>query len=107
MLVESVFRLPAVSCATLAAMVTVTVPAEVVPETATLYVVPLPVTVAVVAPAVPLIVTSPVANPVTVSLNTTVKLIGEALVGSAWPVAWLIVNEGRVVSPGRLDESPG
>ena len=59
---------------------------------------PLPVTVAVVAPAVPLSVTSPVAKPVTDSLKTTVKLIGEALVGSAWPAAWLIVTVGAVVS---------
>ena len=48
---------------------------------------PLPVTVAVVAPAVPLKVTSPVAKSVTASLNTTVKLIGESLVGSACPAA--------------------
>ena len=59
---------------------------------------PLPVTVAVVAPAVPLSVTSPVAKPVTDSLKTTVKLIGEALVGSVWPSAWLIVTVGAVVS---------
>ena len=37
-------------------------------------------------------------KPVTASLNTTVKLIGEALVGSAWPAAWLIVTVGRVGS---------
>jgi hypothetical protein len=53
------------------------------------------VTVAVfVPPAVPPIVTSPVANPVTDELKTTVKLIGEVLVGSAWPLAWLIVTVG-------------
>jgi len=45
--------------------------------------VPLPVTTAVVAPAVPLSVTSAPVKPVTDSLETTVKLIGEALVGSA------------------------
>src|SRR5262245_4808803 len=33
-------------------------------------------------------------NPVTVSLKVTVKLIGLALVGSAWPDAWLIVTLG-------------
>ena len=60
---------------------------------------PLPVTVAVVAPApCRSRVTSPVAKPVTDSLKTTVKLIGEALVGSAWPAAWLIVTVGAVVS---------
>jgi hypothetical protein len=37
-------------------------------------------------------------NPVTLSLNTTVKLTGEALVGSAWPAAWLIVTDGATVS---------
>ena len=38
-----------------------------------------------VAPAVPVRVTSPVAKSVTDSLKTTVKLMGPALVGSAWP----------------------
>ena len=56
------------------------------------------VTVTVVAPAVPLKVTSPVAKPVTGSLKTTVKLIGLAFVGSAWPDAWLMVTVGGVVS---------
>src|SRR5437870_4489429 len=37
-------------------------------------------------------------KPLTGSLNTAVKLIGEALVGSAWPAAWLIVTVGRVMS---------
>ena len=61
--------------------------------------VPLPVTVAVVCrpPSRPS-VTSPVAKPVTVSLKVTVKLIGLALVGSAWPAAWLIVTLGAVLS---------
>ena len=45
------------------------------------------VTVAVVAPAVPESATSPVTKFATGSLNTTVKLIGEAEVGSAWPDA--------------------
>src|SRR5947208_542293 len=60
-----------------------------------------PVTVTVlVPPAVPLIVTSVPVKPLTGSLNTAVKLIGEALVGSAWPAAWLIVTVGGVVSGG-------
>src|SRR5439155_24407312 len=62
---------------------------------------PLTVTV-LVPPAVPLIVTSVPVKPVTGSLNTAVKLIGEALVGSAWPAAWLIVTVGGVVSGGVL-----
>ena len=37
--------------------------------------------------AVPLVVTSVVVNPVTGSLNSTVKLIGELLVGSVWLTA--------------------
>ena len=32
------------------------------------------------------------------SLKTTVKLIGDAFVGSAWPRAWLIVTVGAVTS---------
>ena len=40
----------------------------------------------------------PVLNPVTDSVKTTVKLIGEFLVGSAWPDAWLIVTVGATVS---------
>ena len=51
-----------------------------------------------VPPAVPLIVTSAAVKPLTASLNTAVKLIGEAEVGSAWPAAWLIVTVGAVVS---------
>ena len=51
-----------------------------------------------VPPAVPVRVTSPVVKPVTASLNTTVKLIGLALVGSAWPPAWLIVTVGGTLS---------
>src|SRR5204863_405764 len=37
-------------------------------------------------------------KPLTGSLKTAVKLIGELLVGSTWPAAWLIVTEGGVVS---------
>ena len=72
------------------------------PETATLYVVPLPVTTAVVAPAVPLKVTSPVAKPVTTWSKTTVKLIGEAEVGSGCAAAWLIVTSGFAVVVGII-----
>ena len=32
------------------------------------------------------------------SLKTTVKPIGLAFVGSSWPIAWLIVTVGAVVS---------
>src|SRR5438552_3135446 len=38
-------------------------------------------------------------KPLTGLLNTAVKLIGELLVGSAWPAAWSIVTVGGVVSP--------
>ena len=55
----------------------------VMPLTATLYVVPPPVTVPTwLPPTSPLNETSPVAKPVTASLKTTVKSIGEVLVGS-------------------------
>ncbi len=71
--VEAALPLPAVSLATPAAIDATTVPAPVMPVTATLYVVPEPVTVPTFAPpAVPVIVTSPVAKPVTDLLNTTV-----------------------------------
>ena len=61
----------------------------------TLNVVPLPldgvtVTFAVVAPAVPLTVTSPATKPKIASLNVTVKLIGETVVGSFCPAACVI-----------------
>ena len=52
-------------------------------------------------PAVPPIVTSLLANPLTVSLNTTVKWIGFAYAGSAWPAAWLTVTVGAVLSTVR------
>src|SRR5438477_7125437 len=59
-----------------------------------------PLTVAVlVPPAVPLMVTPAPVKPLTGSLKTAVKLIGELLVGSAWPAAWSIVTVGGVVSP--------
>src|SRR5947207_61014 len=60
-----------------------------------------PLTVAVlVPPAVPLMVTPAPVKPLTGPLKTAVKLIGELLVGSAWPAAWLIVTAGGVVSGG-------
>ena len=46
----------------------------------------------------PLNVTSPVVKSLTGSLKTTVKLIGEAFVGSAVADAWLIVTVGAMVS---------
>src|SRR5947207_1601382 len=59
-----------------------------------------PVTVTVlVPPAVPLMVTPAPVKPLTGLLNTAVKLIGEVLVGSAWPAAWSTVTVGGVVSP--------
>src|SRR5438046_9799184 len=62
---------------------------------------PLTVTV-LVPPAVPLIVTPAPLKPLTGSLKTAVKLIGELLVGSAWPAAWLIVTAGGVASEGTV-----
>ena len=50
------------------------------------------------AGSVPARVTSPVAKPVTDSLKTTVKLMGLALVGSAWPAAWSMVTVGATLS---------
>ena len=57
------------------------------PETAILYVAPLPVTTFVVAPAVPAKFTPAAVKPVTGSLNTTVKLIGDREVGSGCAAA--------------------
>src|SRR5437879_5282519 len=37
-------------------------------------------------------------KPLTGSLNTTVKLMGDAFVGSGWPAAWLIVTVGATLS---------
>ncbi len=85
-LVEAIEALPAASWATPAARLAITVPSPVIPLTAALYVMWSPlglVTTAVVAPAVPPSVTSPVAKSLTASPNTTVKSIGDALVGSA------------------------
>src|SRR5690606_9675462 len=81
-LVEASLPLPPPSAATSAAIVAITVPDELIPDTETVYVVPEPLTDAVVAPALPASVTSPVANPVTGSENTTVNRIGEVEVGS-------------------------
>src|SRR2546426_4065324 len=73
------------------------------PLTATVYVVGPPVTATVlVPPAVPPIVTPALVKPVTGSLKAAVKLIGEALVGSACAAAWLIVTVGGVLSKVTL-----
>ena len=66
------------------------------PLTLMVYVVPDPLTTAVsVPPAVDAErSTSAFVNPVTDALNTTLKTIGDALVGSACVGAWLIVTLG-------------
>src|SRR5688500_2490809 len=98
-LVEAVLLLPAASCAAPAAMLAVTVPLVVVPLTATVYVLGPPLTVALLLPpAVPPIVTSAALKPLTASLNTAVKLIGPAAVGSACAAAWLMLTVGAVLS---------
>src|SRR3990170_7382466 len=76
----------------------ITVPLPVIPDTATLYVAGPPVTTAVVAPAVPLKDTSVLVKPVTDSEKTTVKLMGEVPVGSAWAPAWSMVTVGAGAS---------
>jgi hypothetical protein len=89
------FPKPAVSWAALALTCAVTVPGVVMPATATLYVSPVPVTVGVfVPPAVPPSVKPVALKPVTDLLKTTVKLIGDVLVGSACATALLIVTVG-------------
>src|SRR5688572_19446632 len=83
-LVEAVLLLPAASWAAPATMLAVTVPLVVMPLTATVYVLGPPLIVAVLLPpAVPPIVTSAALKPLTASLNTAVKVIGPAPVGSA------------------------
>ena len=82
-LVEAEFPLLFASVTLLAGIEATTVPTPVMPLTATLYVDGPPVTTAVVAPAVPERLTSEPVNPLTASLKTTVKLIGDAFVGSA------------------------
>ena len=79
----SVSKAACASSGTPAAIVATTEP-SVMPLTATLYVVGPPVTATLlVPPAVPLIVTLAAVKSVTASLKTTVKLIGDAPVGSA------------------------
>src|SRR5687767_14143058 len=98
-LVEAVLLLPAASCAAPAAMAAVTVPLVVMPLTATVYVLGPPLTVAVLLPpAVPPTVTSAAVKPLTASLNTAVKVIGLAPVGSACAAAWLMLTVGAVLS---------
>src|SRR5215831_10367085 len=91
-LVEAVLVFPAVSLAAAVGIDATTVPAVVIPVTLTVYVGPLPLMLAAsVPPAVdPVKAMSLAVKPVTGSLKTTVKLIGEVAVGSDWPPAWLI-----------------
>ena len=88
LLVLAELGLPRASVTAAAFTFAMTVPLT-MPLTATLYVVPEPVTTAVVGFPVPDSARPAAPNPLTASLNTTVKLIGETLVGSAWPIAWL------------------
>src|SRR5437867_2437103 len=65
------------------------------PLTATLYVVGPRVTATLLLPlAVPPNVKPPLLQPLPTPRTTAVKLMGEALVGSACPAAWLIVPVG-------------
>src|SRR6185436_8086624 len=82
-LVEARLPLPAASPAAPAGIVTCTVPFPLNPDTLMLYVVGPPETTAV-PPALPPTITSAELNPVTGSLNTAAKRIGDAFVGSAW-----------------------
>src|SRR5687768_802335 len=83
-LVEAVLPLPAASCAAPAAMLTVTVPLVVMPPPAIVDVLGPPLTVALLLPpAVAAMNTSGAVKPLTASLNTAVKVIGLAPVGSA------------------------
>ena len=99
-LVDPRLALPAASVAAPAGTLATTLPAPVIPDTATLYVGPVPVTTAESVPptVLPAKLMSLAAKPVTVSLKVTVKLIGLVFVGSAWPAAWLIVTLGAVLS---------
>src|SRR5437773_1971608 len=102
-LVEAVLVLPAASCATPAGMLAITVPALLMPLTVGRAALGAPLTVAVlVAPAVQLSVTPALVKPLTGLLKTAVKLIGELLLGSAWPAAWSFVSEGNVASKRTL-----
>ncbi len=40
----------------------------------------------------------PLAKPVTTSVNTTSNTMGDVLVGSDWPLPWLIVTSGERLS---------
>ncbi len=89
--------MPAKSWTSPAGTVRVTLPVWVMPATVTVYVVPsVPTgeTMAELARAMPPIVTSPATKSPTASLNTTVKSIVAAFVGSAWVLAWLTVTVG-------------
>src|SRR5947208_1528593 len=90
-------RLEVVPVAALAFTLAMTVPEPVIPPTAALYLLEPPVIVTVLVPNValpPLVLMPAEVNPLTASLNTTVKLMGDALVGSACPAAWLMVTVG-------------
>src|SRR5207247_8424958 len=100
-LVEAVLRLPAASCATPAEIEAITVPALRTEVNASeLQLGPALIVTVLVPPAVPPIVTPAPVKPLTGSLNTAVKLIGEALVGSAWPAVGRAACRGGVVSGG-------
>jgi hypothetical protein len=100
--VDAVFGFAAASAAAPAGIDATTVPAVVMPDTVTVYTDGPPLTAAVsVPPAVlPVKRMSPPARPVTGSLKVAVNVIGDVLVGSACPAAWLIVTVGAVVSGG-------
>ena len=59
---------------------------------------PEPVTLATPCVDVPPTVTSAPVKSLTDSLNTTEKVTGLTLVGSAWPTAWLIDTDGATRS---------
>src|SRR5207248_3704190 len=103
-LVEVALAFPAASIAAPAGMLATTVPGPVIPLTVTVYVGPVPLTVAVRVPGavLPVKVTSPPVNPETGSLNTTVKLTGAALVGSACEPAWSSATAGATLSNVRV-----
>src|SRR5947207_2908023 len=98
-LVEALLALPAASRATEVGILASTVRGLLMPLNATLSVLgPLLIVTVLLPPAVLLTFTPPLRSPLTGSLKTAVKLIGELFVGSAWPAAWLIVTAGRVAS---------
>src|SRR5438067_10246092 len=94
-LVEARLPVAEPSTAALALMLATTVPVPFMPVTDTVYNAPEPVMLAVrPVNELALRLTPAAVKPVTGSSNTTVNLIGDALVGSDWVVAWLIVTVG-------------